>query len=334
MKLLIIGGTRFLGRALVDAALAADHEVTLFNRGQTNAGLYPELEWLKGDRDGGLDVLKRRRWDAVIDTCGYVPRLVRDSSEMLADSVDHYTFISTLSVYADPSLMNMDEKAPLGTIQDETFEEITGESYGPLKVLCERAVTTAMNAASLPGRALVIRSGLIVGPHDPSDRFSYWPYRLLQGGEVLAPGDPQAPVQFIDVRDIAAWTVRATEAGLSGPYNVTGPDYKLSMGQVLETCRQASDRPSSFCWVEDDFLAKHEVAAYTEMPLWLPAEYAGLSTVDCQKAIAAGLTYRPLAETVADTLDWLATRPAEYEWRGGIAASRETELLLAWRQQG
>jgi 2'-hydroxyisoflavone reductase len=334
MKFLIIGGTRFLGRALVDAVLSAGHEVTLFNRGQTNPELYPELEWLKGDRDGGLDVLQGRRWDAVFDTCGYLPRLVRDSAEMLADAVDHYTFISTLSVYSDPSRVGMDEEAPLGSIEDELIEEINDESYGPLKVLCESAVTATMHAASPPGRALLVRSGLIVGPHDPSDRFTYWPYRLSRGGDVLAPGDPRAPVQFIDVRDIAAWTVRATEAGLTGPYNVAGPNYELSMEQLLETCRQLIGRPASFCWVDDDFLAEKQVAAYTEMPLWLPAEYAGWSSVNCQKAFDAGLVCRPLAETVADTLAWSATRPADYEWRGGMSTSREAELLLAWQQQG
>jgi 2'-hydroxyisoflavone reductase len=332
MKLLMIGGTRFLGRALVDAALVAGHEVTLFNRGLTNADLYPQLELLKGDRDGGLAVLEGRRWDAVIDTCGYLPRLVRDSAEMLASAVGQYTFISTMSVYSDSAQMNVDEEAPLGTIEDETTEEISGESYGPLKALCERAATAAMSASGPPGRALLVRPGLIVGPYDPSDRFTYWPHRLSRGGEVLAPGDPQAAVQFVDVRDIAAWTVEATEAGLSGPYNVTGPEYRLSMEQFLETCRQVCGRPAKFQWVSDEFLAEHNVAPYTEMPLWLPAEYAGMNTANCQKAIAAGLRFRPLAETIADTLEWVATRPADHQWRGGMSVEREAELLQSWRQ--
>lgn len=325
MKLLIIGGTRFLGRAIVEAALAEGHEVTLFNRGQTNPDLYPDLETVIGDRDGGLDGLHGRRWDAVIDTCGYVPRLVRDAAALLAGAVDHYTFISSISVYADPSVTGIDETAPLGTIEDETTEEVTGESYGPLKVLCEKVAAEAMN-----GRALQVRAGLIVGPHDASDRFSYWPHRVAQGGEVLAPGAPDAPVQFIDVRDIAAWTVQATENRLAGAYNVTGPNTPLTMGQVLDTCRAASGSQARFTWVSDEFLLANEVEAYTEMPLWVPAEFAGFGTVNCQKAIRDGLRTRPLAETIQDTLSWLQSRPPDYEWRNGMKPERETELLQRW----
>ena len=326
MKLLIIGGTRFLGRAVVDAALVAGHEITLFNRGQSNPELYAELEKLQGDRDGGLDILQGRHWDAVIDTCGYVPRLVHDSAEFLADAIDHYTFISTLSVYSDSQLIGMDEEAPVGTLEDETVEEVTGETYGPLKVLCEKAATKAMN-----GRALHVRAGLIVGPYDLSDRFTYWPYRVDQGGEILSPGDPESPVQFIDVRDIAQWTVKATEAKLTGPYNVTGPDYQLSMRTVLETCQAVSGSKAQFTWVSEQFLGEHEVGAYVEMPLWVPAEYAGFGTFNCHKAIDAGLTFRPLDETVKDTLNWQATRPEDYQWRGGLKPEREAELLQLWR---
>ncbi|HEX6385218.1 MAG TPA: SDR family oxidoreductase [Anaerolineae bacterium] len=325
MKLLILGGTRFLGRALVEAAQSAGHEVTLFNRGQSNPDLFPGLEQLRGDRDGGLDALQGRRWDAVIDTCGYVPRVVRASAELLAGAVDHYTFISSLSVYADPTIVGMDESAPVGTLADETTEEITGETYGPLKVLCEKAATEAMN-----GRALIVRSGLIVGRHDPTDRFSYWPYRVARGGEVLAPGQPDDPVQIIDVRDIAEWTLRATEARLAGPYNVTGPDYRLTMEDVLQTCREVSGSNAYFTWVSDAFLLEHDVAAYTEMPLWIPAEYPGFDRFDVSKALRDGLTFRPLEQTVHDTLDWLATRPADWQWRGGLTPEREAELLRAW----
>lgn len=233
MKLLIIGGTRFLGRAIVDAALAGGYEITLFNRGQTNPDLYANLETLVGDRDGGLDVLQGRRWDAVVDTCGYVPRLVRDSARLLADAVEHYTFISTISVYGQFDIVGMDENGPLGTIEDETVEEINGDTYGPLKVLCEKEATAAME-----GRALHVRSGLIVGPHDVSDRFSYWPFRVAQRGEVLAPGNPEAPVQFVDVRDIAEWTIRATEVRLTGPYNVTGVDDASLVGDLSSSQQQ------------------------------------------------------------------------------------------------
>lgn len=328
MRLLILGGTRFLGRALVDAALASGHEVTLFNRGQTNPQLYPQVEKLQGDRDGNLDALAGRRWDAVIDTCGYVPRVVGASAALLADAVDHYTFISSLSVYSDLTLEGMDEGAPVGTLEDERVEEITGETYGPLKVLCERMVAEKMN-----GRALQVRAGLIVGPHDATDRFTYWPYRVDQGGEVLAPGNPDNLVQFIDVRDIAAWTVHATEQRLAGPYNVTGPDYRLNMQQVLETCRVVSGSDATFTWVSDAFLQEHEVEPYTELPLWVPADYSGFGTFDIQKALDAGLAFRPLADTVNDTLAWQATRPDNWEWQNGLAPQREAELLRAWHQR-
>lgn len=328
MKLLILGGTRFLGRALVEAAQNAGDEVTLFNRGQSHPGLYPEVEQLRGDRDGGLDVLRGRRWDAAIDTCGYVPRVVQASAELLADAVDHYTFISSLSVYSDPTIVGMDERAPVGTLADETTEEITGETYGPLKVLCEQAATEAMD-----GRALAVRSGLLVGPHDPTDRFTYWPVRVARGGEVLAPGRPEDLVQIIDVRDIAEWTLRATKEKLRGSYNATGPDYRLTMGEVLETCRQVSGSDAQFTWVGEAFLLEQKVAAYTEMPLWVPAEYAGFDTFDVSKALQAGLTFRPLAETVRDTLAWEATRPADWQWRGGLSPEREAELLQAWHNR-
>jgi 2'-hydroxyisoflavone reductase len=325
MKLLIIGGTRFLGRAIVDAALAGGHEVTLFNRGQSNPDLYASLETLVGDRDGGLDVLPGRTWDAVIDTCGYIPRLVRASASFLAEAVEQYTFISSISVYADPSAAGINEDAPLGTIEDETVEEVTGETYGPLKVLCEKAATQATN-----GRALHVRAGLIVGPYDLSDRFSYWPYRVAQGGEVLAPDAPDSPVQFIDVRDIAAWTVQATAKRLTGAYNVTGPNTPVSMGQVLQNCKTVSGSDATFTWVSEAFLVEHEVGAYTEMPLWVPAEFAGFDSVNCRKAIAAGLATRPLTETVRDTLNWLNGRAADYQWRNGMKPEREAELLQQW----
>ncbi|MBE7533704.1 MAG: SDR family oxidoreductase [Ardenticatenaceae bacterium] len=328
MKLLIIGGTRFLGRAIVQAALVAGHEVTLFNRGQSNPDLYANLETLVGDRDGGLGALHGRSWDAVVDTCGYVPRLVRDAATLLADRVELYTFISSISVYADPSQAGIDEDAPLGTIEDGTVETVDGDTYGPLKALCEKAATDSMH-----GRALNVRAGLIVGPYDLSDRFTYWPYRVAQGGTVLAPGNPDAPVQFIDVRDIAAWTVQATEKRLTGPYNVTGPNEPVTMSQVLHTCKEISGSDATFTWVSEEFLEAHEVAAYTEMPLWVPAAFAAFDTVNCQKAIGAGLRTRPLPVTIRDTLDWANGRAADYQWRNGMKAEREAELLALWREQ-
>src|SRR4051794_14737210 len=202
MKLLILGGTIFLGRYLAKAALERGHDLTLFNRSQHNSELYPDVEQLRGDRDGGLDVLRGRRWDAVVDTSGYLPHLVRASAELLADAVEHYTFISSISVYPHFRSLGQDESAPVGTLDDPSVEEITGESYGPLKTLCEQAVEQA-----LPGRTLVVRPGLIVGPHDPSDRFTYWVHRVAQGGELLAPESPNWHTQIIDVRDLADWTL-------------------------------------------------------------------------------------------------------------------------------
>ena len=328
MKFLMIGGTRFLGRAIVDAALARGHEVTLFNRGQSSPDLYSELEHIKGDRNSDLDLLAGHKWDGVLDTCGYIPRQVRELAAVLKENVDHYTFISSISVYSDNSIVNMDESGPLGTLEDETVEEVNYETYGPLKVLCEKAAAEGMN-----GRATNVRAGLIVGPNDLSDRFTYWPYRVERGGEILAPGRPDAPVQIIDVRDIGLWSVLATERKLAGDFNVTGPDYPLTMSKVLETCQEVSGRSATFTWVDDAFLVAKEVGAYVEMPLWVPAEgNEGFNTVNCQKAIAAGLTFRPLAETVKDTLEWLHTRE-DHQWRGGLKLEREAALLEEWHSR-
>jgi 2'-hydroxyisoflavone reductase len=331
MKLLILGGTVFLGRHLVEAALARGHAVTLFNRGQHNADLYPEVEKLRGDRDGDLAALHGRAWDAAIDTCGYVPRVVRASAELLADAVSHYTFISSISVYAGFKELGIDESAPVGVLADQAVEEVTGESYGPLKALCEQAAEQAM-----PGRVLNIRPGLIVGPHDPTDRFTYWPVRVARGGEVLAPGRPERHVQVVDVRDLAEWTVRMVEARQTGVYNATGPEYSLTMGQLLDVCRAVSGSDARFSWVGEDFLAEKEVGPWMEVPLWIPEsdpDAAGFSDVDCGKAIAAGLSFRDLAETVRATLAWDATRPRDVERRAGLKAEREAELLRAWHER-
>ncbi|MEW5985363.1 MAG: NAD-dependent epimerase/dehydratase family protein [Chloroflexota bacterium] len=327
MKLLILGGTVFLGRALVEAALARGHEVTLFNRGQHNPDWFPQVEKMRGNRDGDLTALAGYHWNAVIDTCGYVPRLVRASAELLADQVGHYTFISSLSVYADSSRPNQDESAPVGRLDDEMVEQITGESYGPLKALCEQAAEAAM-----PGRTLIIRPGLIVGPYDPTDRFTYWPYRVTQGGEVLAPGQPQYVVQVIDVRDLADWTLGLVEARTTGIYNATGPAAPLTLGDVLTTSRQVSRSEATFTWVNEQFLLEAGVQPWSEMPLWVPGEEAaGFHRFNCQKAIGTGLTFRPLVDTIRDTLGWAAGRPADHPWRAGISRQREEELLRAWQ---
>ena len=328
MQLLIIGGTVFLGRHLVEAALARGHTLTLFNRGQHNPELFPTVEKLRGNRDGELAVLAGRRWDAVIDTCGYIPRAVQASATQLADQVDHYTFISTISVYPDYAQAGLDETAAVGTLADPTVEEVTGETYGPLKALCEAAAEAAM-----PGRVLTIRPGLIVGPHDPTDRFTYWPVRVAQGGTVLAPGEPTQQVQVIDVRDLATWTIRLIEAKQTGIYNATGPAQPLTMQQLLAECKAVAANQAEFTWVSEAFLLEQKVGAFVEMPLWVPAEMAGLEQINCQKAIKAGLTFRPLATTIGDTLVWHNTRDSAHQWRAGLAPEREAALLEAWQQQ-
>lgn len=344
MKLLILGGTKFLGRYVVEAALARGHEVTLFNRGQLNAELFPDVEKLRGDRDGGLDALKGRRWDAVVDPSGFSPRVVRDSVRLLADAVEHYAFISSQSVYKDTSVPGVAEDYPVGTITGEQLREAEAlkqselttapffwEIYGALKALCERAAEESM-----PGRVLNARAGLIVGPHDYSDRFTYWPRRVAEGGEVLAPGDPERQVQFIDVRDLAAWVLDMVEARRAGTFNATGPEYRLTMGRVLDVCRGTTGSDARFVWMDEQFMLDAGLGPWMEVPLWIPLSgdddvnryFMGISV---EKAVAAGLKFRPLSETVRDTLEWDLTRPAGTQRRAGLAREREREVLDAWK---
>jgi 2'-hydroxyisoflavone reductase len=342
MKLLVLGGTKFLGRHLAELALGRGHEVTLFNRGQLNPELFPEAEHLRGDRDGGLDALKGRRWDAVVDTSGYSPRVVRDSAGLLADASEHYTFVSSVSVYADTSVPGVGEGHTVGRLTDEELREAEaltqselirapffGERYGALKALCERAAEGEM-----PGRVSNVRAGLIVGPHDYSDRFTYWPRRVSEGGDVLAPGDPARAVQFVDARDLAAWILLAAEARLSGAFNATGPDYRLTFGRFLEACRAATGVDARFVWVEEKFLLEAGLQPWVELPLWLDSSDDSnryFQEVGVGKAVAAGLTFRPLAETVRDTLAWDLTRPTDAVRRAGLARHREREVLAAWQ---
>src|ERR671921_877897 len=289
MDLLILGGTGFLGRYLVKAALGDGHRPTLFNRGLSEPGLFPEVEKLEGDRDGDLSALRGRRWDAVIDTCGYVPRVVGASARILADAVDHYTFISSISVYSDDIALGADEGAQVRELPDPTIEEVTGETYGGLKALCERG-----GGETMPGRVLNVRPGLISGPHDPTDRFTYWPRRVAAGGEVLAPDHKGRRVQYIDVRDLAAWIIGMSGERRTGTYNATGPDYELTMGRLLEECEAASGAVAELVWATEDFLEENGVEPFTELPLWVPREDAALLAVDCSRAIEAGLAFRPL----------------------------------------
>ncbi|HEV3313188.1 MAG TPA: epimerase [Chloroflexota bacterium] len=323
MRILIIGGTVFLGRHITEAALDGGHHVTLFHRGQHGPDLFPNVERILGDRTADLDRL-RGSWDAVIDVCGYFPRDVKASAQALADKVDRYVFISTISVFADLyKQQNIDENGTLAVTEDTEATEVTGENYGPLKALCEQAAEGV-----LPGRTFIIRPGLIVGPHDPTDRFTYWPVRALRGGDILAPAPAGDPVQIVDVRDLAGWTVRAAVEGAMGLYNATGPDYALSIGGVLDACREAAGTPSTVVWADPAWLVEQGVKPWLELPVWIP-DAPGFARVDCSKAIAAGLTFRPLADTVRNTVAWAETR-TDHEWRAGITPEREAELLEAW----
>jgi 2'-hydroxyisoflavone reductase len=342
MRILVLGGTQFLGRHIVEQALARGHEVTLFHRGKTNPHLFPEQEHVLGDRKESLEPLVGRRFDSVLDTSGYLPRVVQLSAGALSGTAPHYTFISTISVYADQLTRGQDETGTLGALDNPAREDITGETYGPLKVLCEQAV-----ADTFTGRVLVIRPGLIVGPHDPTDRFTYWPVRLARGGTLLAPGPESTPVQLIDVRDLAAWTVAMIEAGHTGVFNATGPAGALSIGEFLAECgkgvgadsgaRAEKVEQAKLQWVDGEFLVAEQVGAFTELPLWLPEEAWGMSSMNSVRAVKVGLRFRPLAETARDTLAWHRARvekaegaAGDFALKSGLSAEREAKLLESW----
>jgi 2'-hydroxyisoflavone reductase len=343
MKLLILGGTRFVGRHLVTAALARDHEITLFNRGKHPSAALTSVETIYGDRNSDLAKLQGRRWDAVVDTSGYLPRTVRASAEFLSHS-DVYVFISSLSVYADMSVFGIDETAPTATLTSEQLEKANeidssgqpsavtyGEMYGGLKALCEQAAKEV-----LPNRVLIIRPGLIVGPYDYTDRFTYWVQRVARGGEILAPGRPDRYVQFVDVRDLAEWIVRMIERKETGVYNANSLPYNLTMERVLEECKVVSDSDASFTWVSDNFLTQEKVARWSEMPLWMPEEGAphlkGFMFINCNKAVGAGLTFRLLNDTIRDVLTWRETNCANEELKAGIDRDKEQRVLRKWHE--
>jgi 2'-hydroxyisoflavone reductase len=339
VRILIVGGTIFLGRALVDAALARDHEVTIFNRGRHNPDVKLPVAKLSGDRNSDVSALEGRHWDSVIDTCGYVPSgIQRVMNALDRKRVTHYTFVSSISVYAHFPLGGFDEGAPVATMTPEQLSDAErivtgaratartyGEMYGALKVSCEQAAEQAM-----PGRVLSVRPGLIVGAHDYSDRFTYWVRRVAKGGDVLAPGQPERRVRVIDVRDLAEWMIRMAESRQTGLLNASGAEDGLTMGEMLSTCRQVSDSDARPIWAEEQFLLDQAVAPWSEMPLWIPAESNGIFEARNDRAIAAGLTFRPLADTVTRTLDWDRTRPQDEPLAAGLSAERERQLLTLY----
>lgn len=354
-RILILGGTVFLGPALIEAAKAHGHTVTLFNRGvsEKKLGRSFDVEQLHGNRDPnmragdtkdkktddpnspmGLETLKGREWDAVIDTSGYVPRIVKASAELLSSSVKQYVFISSISVYKDNATPRSDVTAEVGKMADETVESMGAqfENYGPLKALCEQAAEKAM-----PGRVANIRPGLIVGPGDPTGRFTYWPVRVDRGGEVMAPGTPEDPIQMVDVRDLAEWVIALIENNTCGVFDAVGPDKGLTMGQIIDGCKAATSADATLTWVPAAFLEKQQVSPWGDMPLWVPpaGESAGMHTRDVSKSERAGLKFRPAAATCKDTLAWWKGLPDgdRFKQVGGIAPEREKQVLAEWHKQ-
>jgi 2'-hydroxyisoflavone reductase len=337
LRILILGGTGFTGPYQVRYALSRGHKVTTFNRGKTHPSELPkEVEQLIGDRNGQLDALKGRKWDVVIDNPTTLPAWVRDAAEILKGNVERYVFISTISVYAETS-KGADETAPLAKYEGadpykETLEAMKAsgyKTYGPLKALSEKEAEKWF-----PGKTLIIRPGLIVGPRDETDRFTYWPVRIDRGGEVLAPGAQTDPVQFIDARDLAEWTIRMVESRETGIYNATGPAKPLVIGEMLDQIKGALNSKATFTWVPADFLEKEKVEAWSDMPVWT-GEESGMARTNINRALAKGLTFRPLAETARDTLTWFKSQPQDRQskLRAGLTPEREAEVLAQWRKQ-
>jgi nucleoside-diphosphate-sugar epimerase len=340
MKLLVLGGTRFLGRHLVDLALARGDDITIFTRGKQPNHWPGRVTALEGNRDQaispGLRAVEQGTWDAVIDTCGYVPRVVRQSAELLSRRVGRYLFVSSISVFTDASRPGLTEKDPVGVLEDPNTEEI-GKYYGPLKAACERVVSEVYGY-----RALNVRPGLIVGPHDPTDRFGYWVARFVQpvlvgdrAPQAVVPNPRTRPIQLIDARDLAAFMLELLSKGLEGTHNATSPAGQWTMGALIDALREvggaAAPAPR---WVEEEILIEKKIDPWTGLPLWIPlsfADEAGFMQIDCTKAQRAGLRTRPLQDTIRDTAAWLAQRDNAGAWKDVLSADREREVLDAAR---
>lgn len=340
-RILILGGTSFLGPAVVEAALANGHTLTLFNRGKTNADLFPQVEKLHGQRrrpnpnrpkdpPQDLAALQNREWDAVVDTSAYYTGEVEDMAKALQGRVGQYVFVSSLSVYKTLELdaTPVDEDSPLCECEDKYTLDMGAnyERYGALKRYCEEAA-----AAAFPGHATLVRPGYIVGPRDPSDRFTYWPARFQRGGECLAPGDPDNELQFIDVRDLGTWIVHLIEQGTAGTFNAVGFDGRISVAEFLHTGKGTLNHGCSFTWVDDAFLEQNGVSSWQEMGCWTPKAKNGRASN--ARAIAAGATFRPIAETIRDTAAWIRDGRGSGPWRAGMTVDRENALLAKWRQR-
>lgn len=336
LEILVLGGTGFIGPHMVREALRRGHSVTLFNRGRTNNALFPDLETIKGDRDAGLDGLKGRRWDAVVDNSGYVPRHVQDSARLLSANTGFYLFISTIATYASFTSAN-DEDSPLATLDDESIEEVTGQTYGPLKVLCEKRAREEIGE----DRLAILRPTYICGPGDHTDRFSYWPVRVTKGGEMLWPGDASNSIQIIDVRDLANFTVDCVERRTAGIYNTVTPVGSYTMGHLLEDSQAVSDTTVEPVWVDEAFVERaqqdNSASRWGLFPIWHPSsgDNAAVSSVSGARARAAGLHNRPVRETIRDLLSWWRTLPGERiaTMQAGLSADLEAELIALWKKE-
>lgn len=328
LRLLILGGSVFIGPHQINDALARGHTVSVFNRGKTKTDLPPSVEQLVGDRDSDLSALEGREWDIVIDNSAYIPRWVRSAADVLRGNIGHYQFVSTIAVYADRSTPDQDEDAPLDTLDDPTTEEVNGETYGPLKTHCEEAVRE-----TFPDNHTIVRPGVIAGPGDPTSRFTYWPARMQRGGEVLAPGNGNDRAQYIDARDLARFQIKLAEQRTQGTFNAVGPHPPINTADLLRAASESAGVTPNLTWVPADFLLERDVRPWVDVPLWLPAGHptAGFAAMNTDRARAAGLTARPPLDTARDTLQWFnALGPNDQTLGNSLTPERERELLKAW----